>query len=85
MISVKSGPVSEPHHGVELLLQVVVPGLLGRHDAIAEGLLAPPQDLLRNEVEAFEGVPQEELLHSALEQHREKTAVCCSFSPVALQ
>lgn len=51
---------------------MVVPGLLGRHDAITEGLLAPPEDLLRNEVEALEGVPQEELLHSTLGQHREK-------------
>lgn len=60
-------------HLVQLLLQVVVPGLLGRHDPITEGLLAPPEDLLRDQVEAIEGVPQEELLHSTLQQHREKT------------
>lgn len=68
-------------HRVELLLQVVVPGLLCRHDAVTEGLLAPPQDFVRNQVEAFEGAPQEELLHSTLDQDREKTerrAVCSS-------
>lgn len=60
---------------------MVVPGLLGRHDAITEGLLAPPEDLLRKQVEVFEGVSQEELLHTTLQrenlerQHLEAAAV----------
>lgn len=49
-----------------MLLQVCVPGLLHRHHAIAEGLFTPPQDLIRDQIETFEGVPQKILLHLML-------------------
>lgn len=54
------------NHRVELLLQMVVPGLLQRHDAVTKGLFAPPKNLLGDQVQAFEGVSQKVLLHSVL-------------------
>lgn len=49
-----------------MLLQAGVPGLLhGRH-AVAERLLPPPEDVVRDQTEALEGIPEQVLLHALL-------------------
>lgn len=63
------------NHRVELLLQMVAPGLLRRHDAITKRLFAPPKNLLGDQVQAFEGVSQKVLLHPALQQDIENISV----------
>ncbi len=57
---------NKTHYRLDVLLQVGVPGLLHRQNPITEGLFSPPQDLIRDQVETFEGVPQKMLLHSML-------------------
>lgn len=54
------------YHRFEVVLQEIVPGLLHRHQTITECLFAPPQDLIREQVETFEGVPQKILFHTML-------------------
>lgn len=49
-----------------MFLQAGIPGLLHRHHTITEGFFTPPQDLIRHQVETFEGFPQKVLLHSML-------------------
>lgn len=49
-----------------MLLQARVPGLFHRHHPVAEGFFGPPQNLLRNQVETLEGVPQKVLFYSML-------------------
>lgn len=49
-----------------MLLQVRVPGLLHRCQAITKGFFTPPENLIRYQVETFEGLPQKVLLHSIL-------------------
>lgn len=45
---------------------MVVPELLRRHQTVTEGNFLPPQNLIRDQVQTSEGVPQEVFLHSAL-------------------
>lgn len=66
MISRRSWSYINTYHRLEVLLQADVPRLLQRHQTITEGLFAPPQDVIRDQVETFEGVPQKILLHSML-------------------
>lgn len=58
------------HQRLHVFLQAGVPRLLHRRDAVAEGLLAPPQDPVWQQVEAREGVPQKVLLHPFLLRQR---------------
>lgn len=57
---------SNTYHRLYMLLQAHVPGFLHRHHTITEGFFTPPQNLLWDQVEAFEGFPQKVLLHSML-------------------
>lgn len=65
-VEAKDRCYAHTYHGLQVLLQAHVPRLLHRHHSVAEGLFAPPQDLIRDQVEVFEGVSEEMLLHAVL-------------------
>ena len=57
---------------LDVLLKAGVPGLLERHEAVAEGLLASPQNIVWDEVLTRKGTSQQKLLHTVLDTHTHK-------------
>ena len=52
--------------GAEVLLQAAVPGLLYGGQAVTKRFLSPPEDVIGDQAEALEGVPEKVLLHAIL-------------------